>query len=63
MPRLDARWPGLLATGGAPAGRELAVLVTVDFPPEVDEPPCVAMTVGKTKEGSGFPANLRGGKG
>lgn len=59
IPRLEARCPGLLATGGAPAGRDPACAVeVVDFPPDVDEPPCVAITVGKTNEGSGFPAKL-----
>jgi hypothetical protein len=57
IPRFEARWPGLLAMGGAPAGREEEAVV-VDLPPDVEEPPCVAITVGKTKDGSGFPAKL-----
>jgi hypothetical protein len=54
IPLLLARWLGFPATGGGArppdAGAE----------DEVEEAVwCVAMTVGKTKEGSEFPAKLR----
>lgn len=55
MPRLLARWLGLPATGGGarPPGEALEE--------DVEEADWwVAMTVGKTKEGSALPANLIG---
>ena len=54
IPRLLAKCPGLDATGGG---------ALADPPPAVEDDVeeadwCVAMTVGKTKEGSELPANL-----
>ena len=53
IPRLLARWLGLPATGGGarpPGEAEEEDVEEADW--------CVAMTVGKTKEGSALPANL-----
>ena len=57
IPRRLARCPGRLGTGGA--DRPLEFAGDEDDVPEPVEPALVAITVGKTKDGSEFPANLR----
>lgn len=54
IPLLLARWLGLPATGGGALPPDEAAEAEPD---EADW--CVAMTVGKTKEGSELPAKLQ----